>query len=238
MKEPLTLRRLNADSSWEFCSPSCRIVVDPWFVGVQRDFASWFSSQWMSSYLPGWPGKDRPTYIIVTHPFTDHNHKETLEGLPAEIPVFWVNKLKSGECRVVGDFRIVRYGKRWLHSLFEFEHLPTGMRVGYSPHGFVWNERDPLPRPGMRLWLTSVIDYVLPWWLGGAVSRSSDVLVKGLVELGPEEFSGIHDAEKNASGLVSRVARVRRMPLESLVAIGNTCSSSYIQIEVGENMIL
>ena len=93
------------------------ILFDPWLQGPQSDVASWFSTQWhavpagvatiadLNALLHhiegrGVPGKSEyesnaacqlPSYIdvvAISHEFTDHCHRATLQELPRQTPVF------------------------------------------------------------------------------------------------------------------------------------------------------
>ncbi|ETN42880.1 uncharacterized protein HMPREF1541_02038 [Cyphellophora europaea CBS 101466] len=96
------------------------ILIDPWFTGAQSDVASWFSTQYhavpssiqsiasLNSILAdvetaclstlGTPDANgsSPTNFIdlvaISHEFTDHCHRATLEELPSHVPVFTTTK--------------------------------------------------------------------------------------------------------------------------------------------------
>ncbi|KAK3942645.1 hypothetical protein QBC46DRAFT_379597 [Diplogelasinospora grovesii] len=92
------------------------ILIDPWLQGPQSDVASWFSTQWhvvapsvktiaelntTLGQLEANDGHDAPTpekgtsyidAVIISHEFTDHCHRATLEELPAHTPVFATDK--------------------------------------------------------------------------------------------------------------------------------------------------
>ncbi|KAH8899805.1 hypothetical protein GQ53DRAFT_790418 [Thozetella sp. PMI_491] len=98
------------------------ILIDPWLQGPQSDVASWFSTQWhvvapsihtmaeLNTALArleqvheaprgdasaGWPDGGDKTYIdavVISHEFTDHCHRATLEELPKNTPVFATEK--------------------------------------------------------------------------------------------------------------------------------------------------
>ncbi len=97
------------------------ILVDPWLQGPQSDVASWFSTQWhveapsvhtmaeLNSILAqlegdagrkseeiegGLPAGARShiDVVVISHEFTDHCHRATLEELPKSTPVFATEK--------------------------------------------------------------------------------------------------------------------------------------------------
>lgn len=115
------LSHLNADTSWLLSLPypsnvdrpqsrtRFNILIDPWFTGSQSDVASWFSTQYhaipssiqststLNDILAEAEG-ETPTatsYIdaaAISHEFTDHCHRATLEELPPSTPIFTTTK--------------------------------------------------------------------------------------------------------------------------------------------------
>uniref|UniRef100_A0A0W0FRJ5 Metallo-beta-lactamase domain-containing protein n=1 Tax=Moniliophthora roreri TaxID=221103 RepID=A0A0W0FRJ5_MONRR len=100
---PVILHHLNADSSWlvSFSEPNYTLLLDPWFTGPQVDFHPLFSSQShvipsqftsiqeLTSHLTA--QNRRIDAVIVSFEFSDHLHKETIEGdggLGARTPFF------------------------------------------------------------------------------------------------------------------------------------------------------
>lgn len=82
-----TLTRLNADSSWLLKFGESTLLIDPWLEGVQVDGYTWFSAQ--EHVMPCISVGMLPplTAILVSHPFTDHCHVQTLAKLPASTPI-------------------------------------------------------------------------------------------------------------------------------------------------------
>ncbi|KAK2017583.1 hypothetical protein LZ32DRAFT_614288 [Colletotrichum eremochloae] len=89
------------------------VLLDPWLKGPQTDVATWFSTQWhvvepsvqtldqLNSILAGLeqngegPKVTNNSYIdvvAISHEFTDHCHRPTLEELPPSTPVFAPDK--------------------------------------------------------------------------------------------------------------------------------------------------
>jgi hypothetical protein len=87
------------------------VIIDPWLKGPQSDVARWFSQQfhatesavgsikevedliWDTERLAG--GSDREKEegscidaVAISHEFTDHCHRETLEEVERSVPVF------------------------------------------------------------------------------------------------------------------------------------------------------
>lgn len=111
------LTHLNADTSWllQLPHPSSaspppgrthfNILLDPWLQGPQSDVASWFSTQWhiippsvatiadLNACLSHLESRGATTgslvdVVAISHEFTDHCHRATLEELPKTTPVF------------------------------------------------------------------------------------------------------------------------------------------------------
>jgi hypothetical protein len=91
----LTLRHLNADTSWLIIFDEFKILLDPWLFGSQTDFFRYFSTQ-EHSVPPSIQNIDRDldmqiNAIIISHEFSDHCHEQTLRSFSATIPVFATN---------------------------------------------------------------------------------------------------------------------------------------------------
>ena len=88
----LTLRHLNADTSWLITFGQCRILLDPWLFGSQSDYFRAFSTQ-EHAIPPSIANitRDLDVHIdaaIISHEFTDHCHEQTLRSLPDSTPIF------------------------------------------------------------------------------------------------------------------------------------------------------
>jgi hypothetical protein len=88
----LTLRHLNADTSWLILFESFKILLDPWLFGSQSEFCRYFSTQ-EHAVRPSVQNINRDLdmqidAIIISHEFTDHCHEQTLRSLSKTIPVF------------------------------------------------------------------------------------------------------------------------------------------------------
>ncbi|KAJ9471015.1 hypothetical protein DIPPA_70147 [Diplonema papillatum] len=116
------LVHVNADTTWLLQIPCVHkgrtrynVLFDPWLAGPQYDVASWFSIQWhvvapvfqtiseLNDALRGSEvrgercsaGESEECFIdlvVVAHEFTDHCHKQTLEQVPASVPVIATDK--------------------------------------------------------------------------------------------------------------------------------------------------
>jgi hypothetical protein len=93
------------------------IIVDPWLTGPQSDVARWFSQQWHAHESAMGSIKDVEDLIwniegaaggrsdeehgscidavAICHEFTDHCHRETLEEIGIDVPVFATKVLQT-----------------------------------------------------------------------------------------------------------------------------------------------
>ncbi|KAF7302796.1 hypothetical protein MKEN_01241300 [Mycena kentingensis (nom. inval.)] len=113
---------LNADTTWLVQLPrpasdgrrsTFNLLIDPWLQGPQSDVASWFSTQWhvvapsvhtlaaleqlLREVDPNSESSatEDGAYIdavAISHEFTDHCHRATLEELPRSTPVIATDK--------------------------------------------------------------------------------------------------------------------------------------------------
>jgi hypothetical protein len=152
------------------------VLIDPWLQGPQSDVASWFSTQWhvvapsvatmadLNATLKELEAhgadallddEDRPdTFIdvvVISHEFTDHCHRATLEELPRYTPVFATD--------VAAD--LIR---TWDH-FFDIVTMPgleagkpwTSMRIPDTPLLPSWISMGRVITPGNSLYYHSAV---------------------------------------------------------------------------------
>ncbi|KAH7162116.1 hypothetical protein B0J13DRAFT_1535 [Dactylonectria estremocensis] len=131
------------------------ILVDPWLQGSQSDVAWWFSTQWhvippsvatvaeLNAALreaEGSLGDEAPgslksfiDAVVVSHEFTDHCHRATLEQLPRDTPVF-APDVAAVLIRSWGHFTRVfatqdlKEGEKWM--TLRADALPSWVGIG------------------------------------------------------------------------------------------------------------
>ncbi len=249
----LSLMRLNGDTSWFVSWNDTTLAIDPWLIGAQVDGFRWFSSQSHvdATVLPA----DVPSCdaIVLTQPFTDHTHEATLAAL-GERPIVGVRAAtrrvakwfphRAAEMHVLSkiDAGWVRVGSLRIAILRPTGYKPPGFNalvianednevLLYAPHGINLRADDiaVLQRCKTVVLLTSLVEYRLPWWLGGVVSPGHVVAVDLVNQLSPQTVVSTHDEAKQATGLVARVAKrsspeatmanVRTLPIGTLTEI-------------------
>ena len=221
----MEITRLNADSSWLIQLGSFRFVLDPWLVGPQIDGVAWFSKQWHAKPCTSFSEIGNIDGIVISHPFTDHCHKETLLNFPTSTPV-WAAPSAAKTIRSWNYFHTVYsigfqkpvkngsvqmafYPSQGLidpvHDALLFTNLDSGEIIFYAPHGFKPSPKLSLPT-NVTLLITTTIQYNLPFWLGGTVNlgqKAAKVLVE---KVKPKHLVYTHNEHKHAEGLVSKLA--------------------------------
>lgn len=105
---PLELARANHDSSWLIRYRNGVIVLDPWLLGSNIDFGSWFSHQdhtspvLKPSELISLAGES--AIVVISHQFTDHFSRETLLELPRDWEAFAEPKWAAPKVCSLGHF--------------------------------------------------------------------------------------------------------------------------------------
>ena len=105
-----TLQRVNMDTSWLLTlgtddddhdappragpdaapPPPPRILLDPWLVGAEVDGVDWFNRQVHAVAPLPIAELGRIDAIVVSQPFSDHCHEETLRLLDPALPIYAV----------------------------------------------------------------------------------------------------------------------------------------------------
>ena len=212
----MTFTKLTDDSSWlietsEFC-----LVIDPWFTEKQVDFSPWFSLQSRKqSYGPFAFPKEKELLLFISHPFSDHCHKETLLTFPKNTRIF-------AERRALKKIRAWQYfdrlasldqapfplEQRTQTSLFNQTHHAfslhiEGKQILYAPHGVKFNSK----LPQVDLLITTITTYKLPLLLGGTVNLGLSVAEQIRKQTNAKTVLTTHDQQKDSHGLVGIFAK-------------------------------
>ncbi len=225
----LKIRRLNMDSTWQVQWDQTSLIIDPWLLGTEVEGWPWFNEQWHAT--PPMSIEDIGHYdgIIVSQSYSDHCHEETLDLMP-EAPIYGTPKafkrlrksvadrlhllpdLADGEWLQMGDVHVAFLDPgRKLDPVYYGIAIRQGEDVIlYTPHGFepTAEQRQQLTDYNIVLLITSFSLFRLPGWMGGDVNPGMD-RARQLVEmLDPQKVVHTHDEEKNARGIVKKIARV------------------------------
>lgn len=227
----ITLQRLNQDTTWKIALADQTLLLDPWLTGTEIDGFAWFNEQWHAT--PPVPIEDLGNidHIVVSQPFSDHCHEETLQLLAPEIPIAAVAAARKRLAKTFGRSRnfntIPEYKNGFLDqgglhftqfrtaSLLDQVHnallilSPSGENIFYAPHGFVPNARQRaiLQQHSIHVLIHTVSEYHLPFLLGGTVNLGLSTLQKLAQILKPQYIISTHDEQKYAKGLVPKIAR-------------------------------
>jgi len=222
--------KLNGDSSWYMRMGGMRILLDPWLQGPQTDLAPWFSRQWHVKATVAAASLKQVDAIIISHPFTDHCHKETLLQFSADIPVWaaaaaakkisgWkhfkqLNIIAKDLPTQISDLSITLLQSS---SILDQVHNALIFKAGeeslcYAPHGLQMNEESmkQLADAGtIKVLISTFSTYHLPFYLGGTVNLGAENALSLAKATKAAYFFPTHDEQKKAIGLVSKLARTQ-----------------------------
>lgn len=221
-----TIEPINYDSSWLIKSRDVNFLIDPWLIGYQTDGISFFSRQW--HVQPCVNAEQLPAIraIIISHPFTDHMHLETLQSIPGnpeiicQQPVYKQLKNKIANPIILVEDSIEYSGfdicflssKKLFNSVHKALYIKTttgDSGLLYAPHGFIPSE---LHTKSLKVntIISTITEYGLFFVPGGKINLglgNAEFLVRTFE---PGKFVNTHDEEKKAEGFVARVAHVKR----------------------------
>lgn len=241
----MKLTRINPDHSWLLETTGLRLVVDPWLQGPEIDGFGWFHTQ----HLPqaAWPldALGPMDAVVITQPFSDHCHEETLRALPASVPILAVPAAHRRLKRLFPEGRTLVSLEQTFCSHPSLPGLtltplpapwwdPThgGLWISsdegsvlIAPHGYRNRRLLRALRPAMARPCTVLapsMQYRLPLFLGGTVNLGLKNAYHLCQDVHAHAFVETHSSDKPATGLARALARVRRPNLEqvkSLIAI-------------------
>jgi hypothetical protein len=208
--------KLTDDSSWLIETSDFSLVIDPWFTRSQIDGFSWFSLQERAeSYGPFDFSGAKELTLFVSHPFSDHCHKETLLTFPKNTRIvaerramkkiqLW-NYFDEVLSLDQAPFRVKQLTKP---SLFNQTHHAFLLQLEdtdilYAPHGVRAKES----LPNAHGIITTTTTYKLPFFLGGTVNLGLDEARKVLAKTGASWVLTTHDQRKASKGVVGFFAR-------------------------------
>lgn len=227
----ITLQRLNHDTSWKITINNSRLLLDPWLIGTEIDGFSWFNEQWHRVPPLGVEEIGEVDYIVVSQPFSDHCHEETIQVLSPDLPIAAVAAARKRLEKTFGQSRQfldipaakdgflevagLRLAQFNTPSLLDQVHNallilgPDGENIFYAPHGFVPNAQQIsfLQQFPIHILITTTSEYHLPFFLGGTVNLGMRSMQKLAQILQPKHVINTHDEQKHAKGLVPRIAR-------------------------------
>lgn len=217
------------DNSWLLTMDTCRLLIDPWLMGVEVDFFPWFNTQWHKT--PPVATDQVPEYdaVLITQKYPDHFHRETLKKLsPKKIiaPKSIEKKLRE----ILPSSEIIGLDKknsltellgvkiqflntsRKIDPIYDAFLLDNGEKsVFLATHGFSPSQEqvDQITQASPCALLVNPFNhYELPVFLGGVVSPGLEGVEQLCQLLQPEKIVATHDEDKHAKGLVSKFAKI------------------------------
>lgn len=237
----IKLQRLNMDTSWHIQWGQDAFLLDPWLIGSEIDGFSWFNEQWHKT--PPVAIDLIPPYssIIISQPFADHLHPETLALLDRNVPILCSpkaeNRLKKKLAgQSINPIPDITNDKWYSTGTLDIGSLSPGLKLGasfsgiclrkekdtivYLPHGFKLTEtyRRILMQFETKVLITSFSTFTLPFFLGGAVNPGLNSALKLVEDLNPTLIVHTHDENKHAKGLVTKIANVNYPDSSTLIA--------------------
>jgi hypothetical protein len=231
------------DSSWWLQWGNTSMVIDPWLVGSEVDGFKWLNEQWHET--PPIPIVEIPSYqnIVISQPYSDHCHNNTLKQLQAEVPIYAVPPAKKRLMREMANRQIFSIGERetdWT-SIGELKvarltpdklldpiyHALVMARANeaivYAPHGFKLtdHQKNLIGDLKVKLLITSFAYFKIPVLLGGLVNPGTAGALALMKQVQPEKVLNTHDENKPGKGLVLRLAK-RVYPDMKKEAMNNT----------------
>ena len=255
----IRLQRLNLDTSLFLEIGGFKVLIDPWLEGTEVDFFSWFNTQWHRT--SPMPFDELPDYdvVLITQKYPDHFHLQTLKKLaPSHIiaPRSLEKKIRknfpeASLSLVDADNSQARFGnvqvmylptRRKVDPIYDAFLLDDGKEsVFLATHGYEFDDSSRSLVEEIspcQLLVTPFNRYELPFFLGGTVSPGLDGVEHLCEVLKPKKVMAVHDEDKHAKGLVSKMARITRpkstQALRELPWLGDRYLelNTYHQIEI------
>ena len=208
-----------------------RLLIDPWLEGTEVDFFGWFNTQWHRTEPISF--EELPDYdvVLITQKYPDHFHLETLKKLtPSHIiaprslekrirkslPDSKLTLMDADHSAIeIGEVRLTFFpSQRKVDPIYDAFLLDDGERsVFLAPHGYQFEDQSRAVIKGAspcKLLVTPFNRYELPFFLGGTVSPGLEGVQDLCDALNPKKVMAVHDEDKHAKGLVSKLAKITR----------------------------
>ena len=208
-----------------------KVLIDPWLEGTEVDFFSWFNTQWHRTAPISFEELPEFDTVLITQKYPDHFHLQTLKRLaPSHIiapkslekkirrnlPDASLIALDANNCQTrVGEVSVTYLPtRRKMDPIYEAFLLDDGQEsVFLAPHGYQFDDQNQWvveEASPCQLLVSPFNRYELPFFLGGTVSPGLDGVAHLCDVLRPEKVMAVHDEDKHATGLVSKLARITR----------------------------
>lgn len=230
------IQRLNMDNTWLLQLNKLRILVDPWLEGAEIDYFPWFNKQWHRT--APMPIKDIPAfdYVLITQKYPDHFHPQTLLKIqakniiaPASIEKELKKLLPQASIMSMGiknpNVQIDGIDIQWYPTARKIDPIYDAFMISDSTesvflatHGYFIGKESINIKSTIQLLICPFNHYQLPFYLGGTVSPGLEGLMHLAEKLNPKYIVSTHDEDKHAEGLVSKMAKVKKIFSADLAA--------------------
>lgn len=225
-----SIQRLNTDNSWNIRWNDVAFLLDPWIVGPEIDGFPAFNIQWHATPPVNRDDISEPDFMIVSQPYSDHCHEESLRLFNALVPVAGPKQVKKRlagkvpqqvqvipgiEGRPLQICGVELYDLQPSRVIDPIYHATVILHdekyILYAPHGYVLrdNEREFLSAYHCFALITTFTDYRLPFFLGGKINLGEDSAALLMEQLRPVYVFSTHDTPKIAKGVVTKMSRAR-----------------------------
>lgn len=235
----MQIQRLNMDNSWFLQMNGLSLLIDPWLEGEEIDFFSWFNTQWHRTQPIDYTKIPTYNYVLITQKYPDHYHQQTLLKLqPSKVIV--PKSIEKSIKKLLPQAEIISLGKH--QNTFEengvkIQWYPTSRKIDpiydaflisddqeavfLAPHGYAIGEGQKIQtdKP-IKLLISPFNHFQLPFYLGGTVAPGIEGLLHLNEKLSPQYIVATHDEDKHAKGLVTKMAKVKRIQISDLEQIG------------------
>lgn len=237
----IDIQRLNMDSSWFFNWQGIKFILDPWLIGSEIDGFRWLNEQWHIHDPVSLDQIPEYDFILISQPYDDHCHLQTLEKLDPQKPIVCVEtaykKLRKGlpqreiipiphkkrdfafQGLQIQTFKPARlldpiYFALVLHS----QNHPEALF--YAPHGFALkdSERESLRDLKFKILISTFTHFKIPELMGGLVNPGMDQVYQLYAQLKPDYVLNTHDEQKKMKGLVAKWAKIKYADLDEINA--------------------
>ncbi|KAH6999041.1 hypothetical protein BKA56DRAFT_665559 [Ilyonectria sp. MPI-CAGE-AT-0026] len=266
------------------------IVLDPWLQGPQSDVAWWFSTQWHAvppsvatvtdlnaalREVEGGPtNRSSETTVsfidavVISHEFTDHCHKATLEELPTHTPVLasdaaadlirgWghfthlcVDVLPSwlGIGRITSPGNALYYHSAILVTILPSPELPESRAeaIIYSPHGINCQDLSIVRKSGLETLALLHGMHDVRLWMVKQLNLGALNGIRAVAASGAKYWVATHDEVKTGGGLVAPFLQRTQYTLREAMAHAEsqladseaTPSYTFVELGSGEAIML
>lgn len=251
----IKLQRLNMDSSWLLNWNETALIIDPWLVGSEIDGFKWLNEQWHIKDPVEINKIADYDAILVSNPYSDHCHLETLRKLNTNVPLIateatckrikreWKERITTPVGYLQADnFTLFKNLKitalkpvgKIIDPIYHSLLISSGMdAIFYSAHGIpLTSVQLALLKPfNIKLLATTFTWFKLPQIMGGLVNPGYEAALKLADQLKAQYIINTHDEPKIAKGLVNTLSKVKYRNAEAINDSRVVVINDYLQKE-------